>query len=358
MGINVIETRLSLAWVKAFDKDTLLPYLASSRRYQDEFDKAKAGTGRWLLPWTVGERQHFWQYYLGTSGTGDLANVDARTAWACLMGLRTPNCANVAAPPGVRITLEGYGFPHSVGVLATAFIRPTTPVPLSEMVDLARRCRGTQYDISWTGGGQPTHGSLDSLADALMDRLHQELLGQTPHGNPLSSPLTIATVVNATGPEALSDQGSSDELDQALARLCELGGGPGRPTHGSWLGDGSDPVRDRLTSIDRGRAIWMPKHFSDQPSTTFRVRALGCYHRNLSVATLQARSLTALLRRAEDFLPREAISPRLVQPAQAAIGLLRDLKAGNSNTYQSWSLHDQIGFYDDLIARVAQVLGA
>jgi len=57
MSIEIIELRLAFAWVKAFEKDAFLPSLADSARYKEEFDRAKAGTGPWVLPWTPGDRQ-------------------------------------------------------------------------------------------------------------------------------------------------------------------------------------------------------------------------------------------------------------------------------------------------------------
>jgi hypothetical protein len=281
---------------------------------------------------------------------GDLANIDADLAWDRLMPLRAKRAVRLQTPDDVRITLEGYAFPHSVGVLGMVFIEPPAPLPLSDMVDRAIQARLTQYSVTWEGPPpKQDHGSLDSLADKLIDLMHQELLGQTPHGKPLSEPITTATFIDASWSNETEQDG--DDLDDALEALCNFT----RQTTGNHRIH-AGPTTYRVLPIERGRAVWDPTHFSPDP-TRPRVRALGCYHRNLALASLQARSLTGLLRRAEDFLPAEPVSSLLIRPARNAVKLLSAMLSGADTTYQTWALADQIRHYEDLMNKVYAAIG-
>jgi hypothetical protein len=357
MSIQIHELRLSYAWLKSFARDTLLPSLASSDRYKEEFELAKQEKGDWLLPWRPGERQHFWQYYLGTALIGDLASVDAERAWRCLMPLRAPSTTRISTGDGARITLEGYAFPHSVGVLGSVFICPAQPVSFDDIVEQAVATASTHYNIAWKGTtGPETHGTLASLADLLIDQLHGKLLGQTPHGKPLKGPITTATVIDASIDGTNGEPGDGAIVDRALDRLCRL------DTSGS-----PDPsaaathdlaAHERMVTVERGRAVWVPKRFSSSAPKTPRFRALGCYHRNLSLAALQAHSLTSLLRRADDFLPSEPIPPRLIRPVKSALVLLDALYHGIHTTYRSLMLQSQLENHLELMERVGTAAGS
>jgi len=358
MSILVNELRLSLVWMKAFAKDELMPYLEDRDRYEEEFTGAKSGHGEWLLPWQREELQHFWQYYLNTAETGDLENVEAERAWDYLMPLRAPNWARIVTQQGLRLTLEGYCFPHSVGVVATAFINPVSPLPLNKMVDMAVKVRRADYAVAWPDGGDPTHGSLDNLADALIGRLHQKVLGQDPRGRPLSEPLTIATVIDAAGVWNAKTN-LVPQIESALSGLCRLQPGwrKASPKPGGvalWRGEAA--TGDCLYLLERGRAIWMPKHFVETEPKIKR-RALGCFHRNQALAALQTRSLTTLVRRAYEFLPAGPISFQLSNPVKRAIHVLKDLYLGEKTTYHTGSLRHQISYNMEMIEQVGQAVG-
>ena len=359
MSIQIHELRLSYGWVKRFGQDAFLPYLASSDRYKHEFELAKNGTGEWLLPWRAGERQRFWQYYLGTPVTGDLASVDAQRAWLRLMPLRAPSLARIATRDGTRITLEGYVFPHSVGVLASVFICCEPLVAFDDMINRATATARTHYNISWKGqDGGETHGTLASLADLLIDQLHYKLFGESPHGNPLKGPITTATVIDGALDEPSPDPDADGAMvDRGLDRLCRLDtDGPVEPKAAA-KGRPLPAAQMRRITIERGRAIWTPAKFSSSTRTEPRFRSLGCYHRNISLAALQAKSLTSLLRRAEDFLPTQPIPARLLRPVKSAIALLDELDKGEITTYQTDLLFDQIDHYHELMRKVGAAAG-
>lgn len=356
MPIMINELRVSLVWIKSFGKDALLPKYSDKSLYMHEFNNAKMNKSEWLLPWQPNEWQHFWQFYLNAENIS-LDDVDFDRAWRHLMPLRAPAMAQIITPEGLRISLEGFCFPHSVGVLATAFICPQDPLLLLDMVKKSVEIRNTDYDVVWRDDNTVTHGSLDTLAARLIDKLHEKVMDNAPIGIPLSDPLTIATVIDASGTQSNDNLATSDELLRALFGLCTLKIG-WENAFDMWTGNQGHafPEMDKFLSIERGRAIWLPEHFTEATSR-IRRRTLGCYHRNQALAALQARSLTSLIRRADEFLPNDPIAITIIQPVRVAVKILNKLHVGDRSTYQSWSLRTQIGHYLDMLERVNQVIG-
>ncbi|HLO17697.1 MAG TPA: hypothetical protein VK206_22900 [Anaerolineales bacterium] len=370
MPIKVKELRLSFVWTKSFSKDVLMPYLSDSGRYKREFNQAILNQGSWSLPWLPGERQHFWQYYLNTAEIGDLEKVDAERAWKFLIPLRAPASAQIPPTNDMRISFEGFCFPHSVGVIATIFIHPLTTGRLIDTVGRAVKARHTQYNVLWRDNGTKTHGSLQSLAGELIDKLHQKALGETPQGERLSEPITIATVVDASGAWAAKPGKEKTTIDRALFGLCRLEAGWEKGGMAGLIDSDFKPVTEgrrpedqRLYALERARAIWLPEHFADTPvyseeaQYSPRARALGCYHRNLAIATLQAQSLVKLVKRAFDFLPQSQVSLQISGPVKRAVRILNSLYIGEVETYRSWSLKHQISYSVDLIKQVGQAIG-
>lgn len=398
MAILVRELRLSLIWNKVFFKDTYLTHLADPGQYAVEFEKAREQAGAWLLPWIPGDKQHFWQYYLLPVAPGSFEAVTAQDARACFVPLRLPACAQAIARDGTVATLEGFCFPHSVGVVATIHVRPENPLSLLQMVEAAVSARNADFQLVWKDKVPATHGNLQSLADKVVGRLHTLALGDgNAIGKPLPYPITIATVIDATfgespaettpntappiasgeipaaptpaansvsgqaGPAGSSDPVNPDDqlLGRAMNALCRLQSGWRTKKFEGGCDDYADPMGNQLVAIDRGRAIWLPQRFSEI-EIKGRKTALGCYHRNLTLAALQTAALTALVGRADEVLADPKGKLLLLQPKDVAvaIGLLRKLKDGDYTSYRTWSLKHQISFNDDRMQRVAAKLGA
>ena len=374
MTITVKELRLSLVWTKSFSKAEWMPYLADSHRYKSEFKLARQQKGDWLLPWQPGEWQHFWQYYLHTSEDGDLDKVDASTAWDYLVPLRAPTRAQVGHLPAAvkRVSLEGFCFPHSVGVIATLFLPFEKPLSLAEAVEQAVRARHYKmYGVTWQDDDKKSHGSLQGLANELIDRLHARVLGGTPRGLDLSEPITIATVIDAN--DVWSDAAAKEvaAIDRALYGLCVLKPGWKRGSMKDLVVHGREPLdpdlvpnANRLYTVKLGRAVWVPSHFSEMfggyedPTYRVRVRVLGCYHRNLSLATLQTRGLIHVARRAHEFLAEKSpISLLISNSTRNAVEILNKLHLGDMQTYRTWSAAYHIGFHLDMLKQVGAAVG-
>lgn len=371
MAIEVKELRLSLVWKKYFSEDLLMPFISDSSRYKQEFKSARSKSSIWSLPWREEGYQHFWQYYLNLAKIGDFSKFQAEQAWNFLVPLRAPTWAKITPVGDACVSMEGYCFPHSVGAIATIYIRPEPPLPLDQMVGRVIEMRNYQYNLLWRDDQSEAHGSLDSLADRLIDRLHRLVLNDTPRGRPLSGPISIATVIDAAGAQAEPSRGKKGvPVDRAMFGLCNLKPNweRGKITgmidsiNGPYQPD-DDPSVERLFGLEHGRAIWLPDYFTDALDYDIerehppRARRLGCYHRNLTMATLQTQSLTGLATRAYDFLPDRRISARISKPVKTAVKLLRDLYAGSLNTYRTWSLRYQISFNEKIIQDVGLAVG-
>jgi hypothetical protein len=351
----VNELRLSLIWMKASVRDTFLPFLADGARYTVEFEAARTGKGWWSLPWQAAEPQHFWQYYLSSPAPADFKDIAAGAARQYFVPLRAPNSFTTATKDGLEATLEAFCFPHSVGVVATVRLRPDPGLSLPEMVKAAVQARHADYSLTASHGVPSTHGALDSLADKILNWLHPRVLdGKTYIGKPLSSPLTIATIIDATGVWGKSSD--DPPLRHILEALCALPAGwadgpaPSDPAPMS-------PQATYAHTVDRGRAVWMAPHYGEIAHRRRR-RASGCYHRNLTLASLQTRGLTSLIRRAEEILAAKGNLLTVQQSDVAqAIDILTKLYHGDGATYQSLPLKDQIQFDWEKINKIGVAIG-
>jgi hypothetical protein len=147
-------------------------------------------------------------------------------------------------------------------------------------------------------------------------------------------------------------------LARALTALCNLNWGgrsaaPGDPS------EELDPEKRNGHGLvlERGRAFWLRHHFSDVESKG-RKTAIGCYHRNISLATMQVSALAAVVTRASEVLDAKGKLLRLQRAdVVQAIKLLNLLRGNTFSTYQSWVLQEHIKFYADRIEQLTQQLG-
>ncbi len=356
MPITVSELRLSMVWNKVFVRDSNLPSLSDPAVYRTAFRSAAAGApnAAWLTPWIAEHPQHFWQYYLSPVTDTSFQTVKGEDARRYFVPLRVAPFARAKTPDGTEATLEGFCYAHSTAVVATVRLRPAAALTMPEIVNAAVKARTADYNLSWVDVSRPaTHGALQSLADKVLAYLH-ELVGidATAVGLPLPPPITIATVIDAQGDD---DDGV---LDQSLMALCSLRPGWQKAKLAFESEGTAQSWGDRLGAIGKGRSVWLPNHFS-AVQTKGRKTALGCYHRNLTLASMQTAALVSLVGRADEVLMDPnghliKISPdEIIQ----AIGILGSLERGEEDTYRCWSMLHQTSFYAKYIQRVSEKLG-
>jgi hypothetical protein len=345
-----------MVWTKVFYQDYNLPILADPEQYIQAFDQARlAKSPSWLLPWLPGHAQHFWQYYLKQAAPDNFEHITSTNARAFFVPLRIPPTAEVVARDGTQATLEGFCFPYSAAVAATIRLRPRQPLSFADTAALAIAARNADYNLTWKDKSPATHGTLQSLADKIVSRVHS--LARIPLdavGTPLSNPITIATVIDADGEDNTDPAIFGNMLRALLALRSDWQTVEFKTSDTS----AADPHERQLLPEDRGRAVWIPKNFSAALKKGRRTTN-GCYHRNLTLAAMQTAALTALIVRAQEVLadPKRMLLEISPGDVSQAVTLLNDLSKGEQTTYRSWSLAHQIGFHADDINGVAAQLG-
>jgi hypothetical protein len=379
MVLKIKEIRVSFIWTKSSDADTMLPYLSRQERYFEEFEKAKKATFgntdtseksierhkkyQWLLPWKRKESQRFWQKYLWVSNKiGDLEYITKERAWERLMPLRIPRIVDIESEEGVRVNMEGFCFPFSVGVVATLVIKPKKPKPIKDMIDHVHKLIKAQYVAHWYDEKdipiQPH--SLEGLARHLFEKLNKEVIGHKLDNVGIDDPITIVNVIDVedfldvTGqvevtPERMMYGLCSFVQDWAVCPVKDLVGIDGDSeviTKPIVVANGPVDVSSyhlsRRYATKRGRAIWEPEYFSDiknrksSETTHLRYLAHGCYLRNLTMTTLQINSLKQVIFRANDCLEEGGMSIFLSDPLQRAIPILHALWRGDKTAYETW----------------------
>ena len=355
MPISVKELRLSLVWTKAFYQDSNLPVLADPAQYIHAFDQARSSSSQpWQLPWISGRPQHFWQYYLKPVAPDNFEHVTNSNARSYFVPLRVPRMSDAVARDGAAATFEGYCFPHSTAVIATICLRPEPGLSLTDAGALALATRNADYQLTWKDNAPATHGTLQSLAQKIVDRVNAlAQIAPAALGTPLGYPITITTIIDADGEEKTDPAILGQTLKALLALRSDW-----RTLDIPIPATTADSDIAQLLPFERGRAIWNPTHFSAVEAKGRRT-ANGCYHRNLTLAAMQTAALLALLVRAEEVLadPNGQLFAVSFKDVSNAIKLLAELSAGDDTTYRSWSIRHQISFHTDRIKAVASKLG-
>ncbi len=364
----VKELRISLVWAQA------LPPEAADTWYErwwpadhiEYIRRVSEGTDReFSLPWS-GEgdaSSHFWNYYLETGPKG-LPGIKAREAWKHLVPLRLAKPVmrikklQEASGQG-RMAMEGYVYPYGAGVVATIYLDLAREKSLPAAVTFAIQA----FRGFWKpDGARPD--TLQNLASVAMERLRKIILQKDDYRwDRLSNPYTVTTFIDVEG-AAASPVEDGGMIHHALEGLC-LWGSPDdwaklrpEPLLGNSFPLNSDEfhVRDRMGSsvygVGRGRVVWFPELFDralaakKHPQEKHRKYWLGRYHRNLSMASLQAGGLISLLDAVKPYmlagtLPQGPLS-QICQYAAGACGRMYGSNSKNRNSYGTWGTIQQI----------------
>ena len=125
----------------------------------------------------------------------------------------------------------------------------------------------------------------------------------------------------------------------------------------------SAPTSHLVYGTRRGRAVWFPELFL---SADEGVQSLGCYHRNLTLLSMQIESLSGLLAEVDRRITQGKVLPQgVVQCAKQAARLLetlyngKDATYGEEATYRSGSARAQLERNDlvPIINRVRHYFG-
>lgn len=330
-----------------------------------EFEGKLGAPERLTLPWRWLGRNHihhFWQYYFKNVEPNNLTGTQA---WEYLVPLRINMPHKIGSPwppdgPRCRIMIDGLFYPHGVAAVITARLlfnrQPdgATAKPdnaerglgLARTMDHALEIRkGLTFPITL-----PNHTNdklkLDALAAKLLNYLRAKASGKNaPQGDRPGEPLTVATVIQGYVGDALPIA-SKSELHRTLEGLC------------SWRDDwalqenlkpidkvslliGNPPPGHVLYHTKRGRAVWMPQYFALIASRD--MHKLSCYHRNLTLVSLQTEMLAQLCQLYTGYLEQGKAEPPelklLTRFAAIRLGLLygSPKKGSVKHTYNSAS---------------------
>ncbi len=345
----ISELRLSfivvepLAW--PIPSNAPMATVAHPIGYEHTFGQAQAGQSEWKVPWLNASGVLFWQRYLENVAP---EHLDGARAWKHVVPLFRPSPLKLDKQLGFTgwARIDGFCYPHAVGVVVILSMRDT--LPLDAMVDKAIEARTIgRYRVL------PPDAALAVVRLRKLVELSLQHMRQLVHGTDTRSaqrvgdPLSIASVIRGVmEPSQVSDV-PHDALRLALQGLCswQPGWRSGKLVD---LNACSLPKRDEETApaghilmgIERGRAVWFPQYFTLKAAA---LRALSCYHRNLTLLTLQTESLLTLCRTAAAYLVRRDKMPAALENlANRAAGILGRLYGATEDTYRSWSARRQI----------------
>lgn len=355
-NIQIYSLKLSIIWVETFLnllKNSLfqseLNFLGNYWAYIGRLDhllKKNSGSGDLELPWSKPTGQNFWKYYLEM----EPVRLTGNKAWRALVPLRKQETSfkiDIPSLPGQRpLLLETFFYPHGLAVVITVSVKvkKDTPFTLREAVDTAFIIKQQKM----FGGDEtlPELLSLDEIAEKCLATHHNNLIGaELINTNRTITPFTILTFVEGNKIDDLESPISElGEVHRALEAVTKW-----QPT---WLYDSLDsldktrinirasPPSHILYGNRRGRAVWFPALFMPQP---IPCRTLGCFHRNLTLVSLQVESLGSLvsitIRELEKGIPLVGDYRNCVKNTA---GILGRLYGGVKSTYRSWSPRIQI----------------
>lgn len=293
--LKIKDFRLTFIWAQACPDlmtaakpDLPFQFLGRATSFAQSITDLQAGEALpegLTLPWKPG--RSFWTHYL----SDNQSNLQGNTAWNEVIPLRRrPNVTIYGDKQVLKADVETYYYPF--GIAAAVTIRCVGDFTLQNVVDLAYEIRDKRsFEVRWMDEGDKFL-KLSSLATNLLDALQLEVLAQPPtlcirHSN---EPFSVLTVAHATVDEAkdlapAAPIPEGGEIHQALQALTRWD----KSVKSKKLSDNWLPTRKHgkghvLYANRRGRVVWDPEHFLSRPGTT--VHTLGCYHRNLWIASL------------------------------------------------------------------------
>lgn len=317
----------------------------------------------------------FWTHYLG----GRTLGQDPKGDWKRFVPLRhtVPACASEAAAgevEGLAVAVEGWGasprvetflYPHGAGVVVTTdLLGELEPEAAAASLREVRHHAGAR--LVGDAPGEARY-NVEHLSTAVLDHVRRWIGGpRTPSVR--LPPFTLATVIQGSW-----DRPSRVEPDDPLHRVLESLCTGDRVFPGSLSAEvlqrrsldvkSGRPPEWLLYGTERGRAVWFPGHFT---ASVGRRSPLGCYHRNLTLLSLQVESLLALnevgLKMLRDA--RGIRSPFLESRVRAAARQVKILYDGFDHasweqTYRSSSARSQVDAGDrkERLNRLRDLLG-
>jgi hypothetical protein len=344
--------RLSLIWVETipdiFEQNLAtapFAFLGKPGGYAEKFNILQDGgpAADLQLAWPRPQGNHFWKHYFAGRHAGAVSGVDA---WKNHVPLRGNTPVRIVLDQAeAYATFEVFYTPQGIGLVANVYYRGANK-SLDDIVKLAMAVR---YRYRFRRDGEPPNSgrSLQSMADRVLTNARELAFGKAAAafaGN--NQPFTIATFVQGEADNSALEVPQGGPVHRALEALTGWNENYATmnlektPIASAKLAIHTRAEGDLVYAGKTGRAIWLPREFGvDVP----RPR-LSCYHRNLTLASLQTMSLGEFVGLMARRLQRgEKLSERLLPRAKSASRMLGVLASGDrTQTYRSMSIEKQI----------------
>ncbi len=353
MEIKINEIRLSLIWFAPFkgiiDDAAPMAFLSSRDDYIELFTKTQNNETSYSLPWGNGSGAHFWQHYFSQK---DLANVSSRVAWQRIAPLCLTPMLSVerSKESACRISIDDFIYPHGIAVMLTLGLRGV--FSLEDAVENLMLYRNDFQFKTHDSSNQIYDLNLNQIADMELSRLWKTVLGiNTPKKMPPAEPFSLTTIIDGEADTTNVIIPENSETHRALEALCRFSvswkENPLHPLDSNTCIDfkakNYTPACNMIYGLKRARVLWFPEYFV-KPDKKKRCTKLGCYHRNLSLASLQTESLINLTTLIYPHIENGSFIP---EPSggfsKKAAGLIGRIYGGvQDETYRSGSLRKQI----------------
>jgi hypothetical protein len=350
MAIEIFNFRLSFIWtetlVQMLDEpppDLPFAFLGRNYTYEPVFNacqQGQSGPDGLHLPWPVNARFNFWNYYFEGR---QLAEVTGRQAWKALLPFRWLIPATLQADwLAGRILAEGFFYPHGLGLILT--ISCSRSLSLAEMVETGFQIRQREpFEIEWADHSQESL-KCDQFANKCLNLMRTRAFGNSASQPKNVVPFSVFTVVQTNTIEP--DQAMPNQVE--IQRVLEAVTGWRHTWKNDPLPDFDTVKLDTRTappnhvvySSKRGRAVWFPTLAELRDPY---LHSLGCYHRNLVLASLGVESLVEFLKNySQDLADGLEISAPRIDCAQRATGILSRFYYGKPSIYRTWSARAQL----------------
>jgi hypothetical protein len=350
---QITNFRVSFIWVEtipailAQQLKASAPYafLGYRGRYAQEFDKLKrrkGGPAGLELPWPKPQGHHYWKHYFAGRHAGDIIGDDAWQKHVPLRGRLPLRISTTERSP--RVTFEVFYSPQGTALVANAYYRGDS-ISLTEVATLADAVRN-RYRFHTDAAQAKSGMSLQSIAEYALATARRAAFGDVEAFAGYNQPFTITTFVQGTvaNPAAQIVDGSDEHrVLEALTgwnRNFAIMNLSKTPLQSASLTIHSRLDSDLVYARGTGRAIWLPRLFATDQG---RAR-LSCYHRNITLASVQTMSLGEFVGWVARRYERGETVPELVQErAKRASRLLGVLAAGERTaTYRTMSIATQV----------------
>ena len=361
-SLSFIWTRTFFNFLESYSQEELnkLPFefFVKLSSYKDKYKILKregVDNNCLMLPWKKRHANWFWKYYFEGRNPWD---VSPNSAWEkYLIPFRKPVAVNISSPilnTGESVSVESFFYRHGIALVIT--VRLLNSPSLTALLNKAFQLRRNKIFELTKGELSPGKYSITALANKLLDLFCGLALGRKG-GKGRSfpgEPFSVATVIQGDEHYLKMPVEQSSDIHKMLEGLTKW--------NRNWQGAKPPNLQEKKIPIQnecdnhclyankQGRMVWFPQLFTPSVDNSKRY-ALGWYHRNLVLSSLQVASIGAFVKNTAD-LKRNGIDITTYhrQWADYSLRILKRLDSGE-NTYKTWSARkhiEQNGIMDDL----------